>query len=91
MNDLKPSAWMLAYMPAAGTKHWQLRWDEKWKDGLPGTENKTPLYAIPSTHRVVSVELLEESEHLFRCAGLYEEADELRAIIDNTGDKGSGG
>lgn len=55
-------------------------------------EMRNALYAIPSTHRVVSVELLERlSSHLDVFTNDSAIEKELRAIIDNTGDKGSGG
>lgn len=39
--------------------------------------------AIPSTHRVVSVELLEVCEYALRHKSCVKDADQLRAIIDN--------
>jgi hypothetical protein len=40
------------------------------------------LYALPATHRIVSVELLEELVDITLTHSWYETAEELRAIID---------
>jgi hypothetical protein len=40
------------------------------------------LYAIPDTHRIVPVELLESAMSVFSVEGFDKEADQLRAIID---------
>jgi hypothetical protein len=40
------------------------------------------LYAIPTTHRIVSVELLVAAQDVMSIEGFDKEAEELRAIID---------
>ena len=49
--SIKPVAWRRARFPQ-GTREYSYGTTKLWKDDLP-------LYAIPDTHRVVSVELLE--------------------------------
>lgn len=44
------------------------------------------LCAIPPTHRVVSVELLEEWQKILTAEGFNSLADEMCAIIDNKGE-----
>jgi hypothetical protein len=44
----------------------------------PGTD----LYALPDTHRIVPVELLESAMSVFSVEGFDKEADQLSAIID---------
>ena len=42
----------------------------------------TALYALPATHRIVQVELLEELVDITLTHSWYETAEELRAIIE---------
>lgn len=46
-------------------------------------EKETPLFAIPDTHRVVSVELLDIIEESLHMAGEHEYAAALREIIED--------
>ena len=53
-------------------------------------EGRINLYAIPDTHRVVSVELLKAYQSAIEAGqfmGFDEEYEQMQAIIDNKGEK----
>ena len=79
-EEIKPVAWKHAYHPpGAGDKYWQLRWDNTSQAGFTG--EIVPLYALPATHRIVPVELLEEIARLTQWPE-HPMVQKLRAIID---------
>jgi hypothetical protein len=80
MQELKPVAWSTEDREndmSATTYRMEvaLRWSAK---GWP----VDALYALPATHRIVSVELLEELVDITLTHSWHETAEELRAIID---------
>ena len=83
MNELKPVAWMQQQGDYREPCSWEIDEDMErrgWR--------QEPLYIIPDTHRVVSVELLRE---FMRDIELWPEESsdagkQLRAIIDNKGE-----
>lgn len=76
MNELKPVA-LFGGTANNNSEVWGRRLND-WP--LPARD--TELYAIPDTHRVVSVELLEKWERVFEHEGL-DACEDVRAIIDN--------
>ncbi len=83
-EQLKVKAW-LDDRPVRGVPHASVRIA---KDGSKSWR-EIPLYAIPSTHRVVSVELLEKIAGMLSKTMYHEgppTAKKIRAIIDNKGE-----
>lgn len=88
MNEqLKPVAWIeeskieLLHESGVATVY-----EEKQKGVLLADPRMTPLYAIPDTHRVVSVGLLKSYQAAIEAGqfmGFDEEYDQMQAIIDN--------
>jgi hypothetical protein len=77
MQELKPEGWMHAYYPPNNPqKYWTYRNTPSRMES--GTGEVKALYAIPDTHRIVSVELLER---VMVFPGSEDEAL-LRAIIE---------
>jgi len=86
MQELKPAAYMHKLQMDLG--QFEIRFSESKKDdfGRCGIDydmsyrvDTAPLYALPATHRIVPVELLE---HFVRLTGDVRFHDRLRAIID---------
>jgi len=78
MNELKPVASICVshWRGAAGMENIELQMREDLPDGVH------QVYAIPDTHRVISVDLLEKV--LFRSCYLpVQLEDAVRAIIDS--------
>jgi hypothetical protein len=80
MQELKPVAWMCDANDGANA---DATTSERVRDDYARFGRTiTPLYAIPDTHRIVSVKLLEDAMVVFRVEGFDKEAEQLRAIID---------
>jgi hypothetical protein len=76
MQELKPVAWIEGpEVDRLATGELAQVWPVEWEDAQP-------LYALPATHRIVSVELLEELVDITLTHSWHETAEELRAIID---------
>lgn len=77
MNELKPVAWRYQSSNSEDCSMSFMRWTKR--ESSPSWV-ETPLYAIPDTHRVVSVETLQR---LLQETLYYASKKELQAIIDN--------
>lgn len=78
MQELKPEGWWHAYYPPNNPqKYWMFR--NTSSPLKSGTGEIVPLYALPATHRIVSVELLKD---ILPEIETFETACAIRAIID---------
>jgi hypothetical protein len=81
MQELKPVAWMYQHKETGVTgfaDEQQIEW--AFEKNNPRLQRVCALYAIPDTHRIVSVELLER---IFNRAYMLNDMKmEIKAIID---------
>lgn len=80
MNELKPVAWMHVQGDYNEPRLWRIA-----EDMAERGWGEKPLYEIPDTHRVVSVELLKGAVDMIwgLCDEDTDAVKELCAIIDN--------
>lgn len=93
MNELKPVAWMWRCPKYCAEPGWHVSKKRPADANDPKSESYEdyPLYAIPGTHRVVSVETLREAVYALEPMCRQESlpamlaSRSLLAIIDNKG------